>query len=176
MKLGKIKRITDLRSVWQHEALNFSKWLAQDENLAQLSEAIGIDIILEELESSVGNFNVDLFAIEEGTDRKIIIENQLEDTNHDHLGKIITYASGKGAEVIVWIVKRARDEHRQAIEWLNQNTGIKIGFFLVEIELWQIDDSAIAPKFNVVERPNDWAKQMKNVDNLSETKQLQQNF
>ena len=176
MKLGKIKRITDLRSVWQHEALNFSKWLAQDENLAQLSEAIGIDIILEELESSVGNFNVDLFAIEEGTDRKIIIENQLEDTNHDHLGKIITYASGKGAEVIVWIVKRARDEHRQAIEWLNQNTGVKIGFFLVEIELWQIDDSAIAPKFNVVERPNDWAKQMKNVDNLSDTKQLQQNF
>ncbi|MBR5898281.1 MAG: DUF4268 domain-containing protein, partial [Muribaculaceae bacterium] len=176
MKLGKIKRITDLRSVWQHEALNFSKWLAQDENLTQLSEAIGIDIILEELESSVGNFNVDLFAIEEGTDRKIIIENQLEDTNHDHLGKIRTYASGKGAEVIVWIVKKARDEHRQAIEWLNQNTGIKIGFFLVEIELWQIDDSAIAPKFNVVERPNDWAKQMKNVDNLSETKQLQQNF
>ena len=176
MKLGKIKRITDLRSVWQHEALNFSKWLAQDENLAQLSEAIGIDIILEELESSVGNFNVDLFAIEEGTDRKIIIENQLEDTNHDHLGKIITYASGKGAEVIVWIVKRARDEHRQAIEWLNQNTGVKIGFFLVEIELWQIDNSAIAPKFNVVERPNDWAKQMKNVDNLSDTKQLQQNF
>lgn len=176
MKLGKIKRITDLRSVWQHEALNFSKWLAQDENLAQLSEAIGIDIILEELESSVGNFNVDLFAIEEGTDRKIIIENQLEDTNHDHLGKIITYASGKGAEVIVWIVKRARDEHRQAIEWLNQNTGVKIGFFLVEIELWQIDDSAIAPKFNVVERPNDWAKQMKNVDNLSDTKQRQQNF
>ena len=176
MKLGKIKQITDLRSVWQHEALNFSKWLAQDENLAQLSEAIGIDIILEELESSVGNFNVDLFAIEEGTDRKIIIENQLEDTNHDHLGKIITYASGKGAEVIVWIVKRARDEHRQAIEWLNQNTGVKIGFFLVEIELWQIDDSAIAPKFNVVERPNDWAKQMKNVDNLSDTKQLQQNF
>ena len=76
----------------------------------------------------------------------------------------------------MWIVKRARDEHRQAIEWLNQNTGVKIGFFLVEIELWQIDDSAIAPKFNVVERPNDWAKQMKNVDNLSDTKQLQQNF
>ena len=76
----------------------------------------------------------------------------------------------------MWIVKRARDEHRQAIEWLNQNTGVKIGFFLVEIELWQIDDSAIAPKFNVVERPNDWAKQMKNVASLSETKQLQLNF
>ena len=176
MKLGKMKRVSDLRSVWQHEAKDFSKWLAQEVNLSLLSEAIGIDIELEELESSVGSFNVDLYATEEGTDRKIIIENQLEDTNHDHLGKLITYASGKGAEVIVWIVKRARDEHRQAIEWLNQNTGVKIGFFLVEIELWQIDDSAIAPKFNVVERPNDWAKQMKNVNNLSDTKQLQLNF
>lgn len=176
MKLGKIKRITDIRSVWHHEEKDFSKWLAQDENLKQLSDAIGIDIVLEERESSVGNFSVDLYALEEGTERRIIIENQLEDTNHDHLGKLITYASGKGAEVIIWVVKRARDEHRQAIEWLNQNTGVNIGFFLVEIELWQIDDSAIAPKFNVVERPNDWAKQMKNVDSLSETKQLQLHF
>lgn len=176
MKLGKIKYIRDVRSVWHHEARDFSKWLAQDENLEELSAAIGIDIVLEERESSVGSFNVDLYAIEEGTDRRIIIENQLEDTNHDHLGKLITYASGKGAEVIVWIVRRARDEHRQAIEWLNQNTGVNIGFFLVEIELWQIDDSAIAPKFNVVERPNDWAKQMKNVGSLSDTKQLQLHF
>lgn len=176
MELGKMKRINDLRSVWHHEAKDFSIWLAQEDNLLQLSDAIGVDIVLEERESPVGNFNVDLYAVEDGTDRRIIIENQLEDTNHDHLGKLITYASGKGAEVIVWIVKRARDEHRQAIEWLNQNTGVKIGFFLVEIELWQINDSAIAPKFNVVERPNDWAKQMKNVDSLSETKQLQLNF
>lgn len=176
MKLGKIKRITDIRSVWHHEEKDFSKCLAQDENLKQLSDTIGIDIVLEERESSVGNFSVDLYALEEGTERRIIIENQLEDTNHDHLGKLITYASGKGAEVIIWVVKRARDEHRQAIEWLNQNTGVNIGFFLVEIELWQIDDSAIAPKFNVVERPNDWAKQMKNVDSLSETKQLQLHF
>lgn len=176
MKLGKIKYIKDIRSVWQHEAKDFSRWLAQDENLDELSAAIGIDIVLEERESSVGSFSVDLYATEEGTDRRIIIENQLEDTNHDHLGKLITYASGKGAEVIVWIVRRARDEHRQAIEWLNQNTGVNIGFFLVEIELWQIDDSAIAPKFNVVERPNDWAKQMKNVGNLSDTKQLQLQF
>lgn len=104
MKLGKIKRINDLRSVWQHETKDFSKWLAQECNLQQLSDAIGIDIVLEECESSVGSFNVDLYAIEEGTERRIIIENQLEDTNHDHLGKLITYASGKGAEVIVWIV------------------------------------------------------------------------
>ncbi len=134
MQLGCMKKINDLRTVWPHEAYDFSKWLAQEENLSKLSDDIGIDIVLEELESSVGNFNVDLYAKEEGTGRKIIIENQLEDTNHDHLGKIITYASGKGAEVVIWIVKHAREEHRQAIEWLNQHTDENIGFFLVEIQ------------------------------------------
>lgn len=147
--------------MWAHEEYDFSQWLSEDENLSLLGEAVGIDIVLEELESSVGGFSVDLFASEEGTGRKIIIENQLEDTNHDHLGKIITYASGKDASVIIWIVKRARDEHRQAIEWLNQHTDEQIGFFLVEIELWQIDESAYAPMFKVVERPNDWAKEVK---------------
>lgn len=161
--LGKIKKVTDLRSVWAHEEYDFSKWLSEEDNLALLSDAIGIDIVLEELESAVGGFSVDLYASEEGTGRKIIIENQLEDTNHDHLGKIITYASGKDASVVVWIVRRARDEHRQAIEWLNQHTDEQIGFFLVEIELWQIDDSACAPMFKVVERPNDWAKELKKV-------------
>lgn len=172
MKLGKIKRIHDLRMIWPHEANSFTKWLAKEENLSKLGEDIGIDLVLEERESSVGNFSVDIFANEESTGRKVIIENQLEDTDHDHLGKLITYASGKGAEVIVWVVKRARDEHRQAIEWLNQHTDTCLGFFLVEIELWQIDDSAIAPKFNVIERPNDWAKQMKNSENLSDRRQL----
>lgn len=172
MKLGKIKRIHDLRMIWPHEANSFTKWLAKEENLSKLGEDIGIDLVLEERESSVGNFSVDIFANEESTGRKVIIENQLEDTDHDHLGKLITYASGKGAEVIVWVVKRARDEHRQAIEWLNQHTDTSLGFFLVEIELWQIDDSAIAPKFNVIERPNDWAKQMKNSENLSDRRQL----
>ena len=109
MKLGKIKRITDLRSIWPHEANAFTKWLADEHNLAKLCEEIGIELALEERESSVGNFNVDLYAKEEGTGRKVIIENQLEETDHDHLGKLITYASGKGAEVVVWVVKRARD-------------------------------------------------------------------
>ena len=171
-----MKRITDLRSVWPHEANDFTKWLADEQNLAILSESVGIDISLEERESSVGSFNVDLYATENGTGRKIIIENQLEDTNHDHLGKLITYASGKGAEVIIWIVKRARDEHRQAIEWLNQHTDSDIAFFLVEIELWQIDDSLLAPKFNVVEKPNDWAKTMKAVDGMSDTDKLKLEF
>lgn len=174
--LGTIKKIDDLRSVWAHEAHDFSKWLAKEENLSLLSDTIGIDIVLEELESAVGGFNVDLYATEEGTGRKIIIENQLEDTNHDHLGKVITYASGKGAEVIVWIVKRARDEHRLAVEWLNQHTDSNIGIFLLEIELWQINDSPYAPRFNVVERPNDWAKSVKAAEGLSDTKKLQLEF
>ena len=174
--LGKIEKIDDLRTIWPHEARDFSRWLAEDENLALLSETIGIDIVLEERESSVGGFSVDLYATEEGTNRKIIIENQLEDTNHDHLGKIITYASGKGAEVVVWIVKRARDEHKQAIEWLNQHTDENVGFFLIEIELWKINDSVPAPKFNIVEKPNAWAKTMKIVEGLSDLKKMQLDY
>ena len=174
--LGTIKRISDLRTIWPHEAYDFSKWLAQEENLALLSETIGINLSLEGLESPIGAFSVDIFATEGGTDRKVIIENQLEDTNHDHLGKIITYAAGKDADVIIWIVKRARDEHKQAIEWLNKHTDENIGFFLLEIELWMIDNSLPAPKFNVVERPNDWAKNMKAVEGLSDTKRLQQEY
>jgi len=175
-KLGKMIRITDLRSVWPHEANDFTKWLAHEENLSLLSDAIDIDLEFEERESSVGSFNVDIYAKEVGTNRRVIIENQLEDTNHDHLGKLITYASGKGAEVIVWIVKRARDEHRQAIEWLNQHTDSNIDFFLLEIELWQIGDSMKAPRFNVVEKPNDWSKTLKTIDGLSNTELLKLEF
>jgi hypothetical protein len=176
MKLGKLEQITDLRSVWKHEAKDFTPWLAKEDNLEILSEAIGIDIVVEEQESHVGDFSVDLYATEEGTGRRIIIENQLEETNHDHLGKIITYASGKDAEVIIWIVKKARDEHKQAIEWLNQHTDDKFEFFLIEIELWKINDSEPAPKFNIVERPNNWAKAMKKTAGLSETENLKLAF
>lgn len=174
--LGKIERIDDLRKIWPHEARDFSTWLAQEENMALLSDTIGIDMTLEEKESPVGGFSVDLYATETGTGRKIVIENQLEETNHDHLGKIITYASGKGAEVIIWIVKRARDEHKQAIEWLNQHTDSNIGFFLVEIELWKINDSLPAPKFSIVEKPNDWAKTMKAVEGLNPHQKMQLEF
>ena len=110
--LKKLEEIKDLRTVWPHEASDFTPWLSEDDNIALLSDAIGIDITVDDTESAVGDFNVDIFASETGTDRKIIIENQLEDTNHDHLGKLITYASGKGAGVIIWIVKKAREEHR----------------------------------------------------------------
>lgn len=156
--IGKLEKV-ELRDLWKHEERDFSAWLAQEENLAMLSDSIGVDIALIERESHVGGFSADLYAEEAGTENKIIIENQLEDTNHDHLGKIITYASGKNAKYVIWIVKRARDEHRQAIEWLNAHTDEDINFFLLEIELWRIGDSLPAPKFNIVVRPNDWARE-----------------
>ena len=107
MQLGKLKKV-DLRTVWENEPRNFTKWLSKEENLNLLGEEIGIDISFIKTEANVGRYNVDILAEEENTGRKIIIENQLEITNHDHLGKIITYASGYDAEIIIWIVKDVR--------------------------------------------------------------------
>lgn len=160
MPLGKLKKIP-LREAWKHEALNFTNWLAQPENLQLLSDEVGIDISLIQTEASVGKFSVDILAEEENTSRKVVIENQLESTDHDHLGKIITYASGFDAETIIWIVKDVRDEHKQAIDWLNENTNEKVRFFAINIELWKIGDSDLAPKFNVISKPNNWSKALK---------------
>ena len=101
------------------------------------------------------------FPIRAVKDFKVIIENQLEASNHDHLGKIITYASGLDAKVIVWIVTQAREEHRSAIEWLNNNTGNDIGFFLIELHAYRIGDSLPAPKFEIIEKPNGFIKYSK---------------
>ena len=175
MELGFLVKHESLRDVWEAER-RFSTWLSKEENLKVLGDEIGINMVSLERESPVGEFSLDIFAYEESTKRKIIIENQLEETNHDHLGKIITYAAGKDAEVIIWIVKKAREEHRKAIDWLNEHTDDKIGFFLIELELWKIGKSLPAPKFMVVAQPNDWAKTMKSEGLLSDTQKLQYNF
>jgi len=160
MALSILKKV-ELREEWKNEAADFTNWLAQDENLQLLSDEIGIDISLVQTEASVGKFSVDILAEEENTARKIVIENQLETTNHDHLGKIITYASGFDAEIIIWIVKDVRDEHKQAVDWLNEHTDDKVNFFAIRMELWQIGDSPYAPKFQIISKPNDWAKAIK---------------
>lgn len=174
--LGILEEVKDLRTVWPHEALDFTPWLAEDDNMAILSDAIGLDITVDETESSVGDFNVDIFASETGTDRKVIIENQLEDTNHDHLGKLITYASGKSADLIIWVVKHAREEHKAAVEWLNNHTDEKIGFFLCEIKLYRIGESEPAVKFEVIEKPNDWTKEVKKNDTASGVQQQRYDY
>ncbi|MBR1921163.1 MAG: DUF4268 domain-containing protein [Kiritimatiellae bacterium] len=176
INLGKLEEVYDLRKVWPHEALDFTPWLASDDNIGSLSDAIGIDIAIDEEESPVGDFSVDIFAREVDTGRKVIIENQLESTNHDHLGKLITYASGKSADIIVWLVKHAREEHKAAIEWLNNHTDDKVAFFLCEIKLYKIGDSSLAVKFEVVERPNDWAKDVKKADATSAVQQCRYDY
>jgi len=159
-KPGKLTSV-DLREIWKNEEYDFSNWLAEEENLGLLSDEIGIAIRLTEKEAGVGNYSVDILAEEEGTGRKIIIENQLEKTNHDHLGKIITYAAGHDASIVIWVFKDITEEHRSAIDWLNENTDEDRLFFAIKIEAWRINDSAPAPKFQVICKPNEWAKVVK---------------
>ena len=175
--LGKLK-LVDLRSIWKNEEYDFSKWLAEQKNLQLLSDEIGIQLVIKDTEVSVGRYSVDLLAIEDGTDKIAIIENQLETTDHNHLGKLLTYASGLDATYIIWIVSGIRDEHLNAIEWINENTNDEKNFFLVKIELWQIDDSKPSPKFTVVAKPNDFAKNLRksNSGELTDTKSKQLEF
>ena len=144
--------------------------------MALLSDALDLDLQFEGKEVPVGGFSVDLLVTDANTGYKVIIENQLGVTNHDHLGKIITYAAGKEANILIWIVGKARDEHRQAVKWLNDKTDSEVGIFLIEMELWSIDGSKPAPKFNVVERPNSYAKEQKYEENLNITQKQQLDF
>ena len=161
MKIGKLEEV-DIRNLWRHEQYDFSTWLVKDENISLLNEKLGLTLVDINTEAYVGAYRCDIVAVDETTGIKVIIENQLENSNHDHLGKIITYASGLDAKVIVWIVKEARDEHRSAVEWLNNNTSKDINFFLIELHAYKINDSVPAPMFQIVEQPNDFIKESKN--------------
>lgn len=154
--LGKLERIP-LRKAWAHEAGEFTPWLAQADNLTLLAESLGLsELELVGTEHPVGDFKVDILCTDDGG--KVIIENQLEKTNHTHLGQILTYAAGVGARKVIWLAEAFRTEHVAALEFLNQHTTDELDFFAVEIELWRIGDSPMAPSFNVVVKPNDWAK------------------
>lgn len=171
-KLGKLEEV-NIRDIWKHEQYDFSNWLSKEENIELLGNEIGLTLTDISKEVFVGGFKCDLVAKDETSGIKVIIENQLEATNHDHLGKIITYASGLEADVIVWIVKEAREEHRSAIEWLNNNTVKDISFFLIEIHAYKIGDSLTAPKFVIIEKPNDFLKNTKTTNNNGELTKAQ---
>ncbi len=176
--LGKFEKV-DPREYWKDEAKDFTPWLAQEENLELLGSTIGLQIELENTEIQVGKYRADIIARDVNSERTIIIENQLEKTNHDHLGKIITYASGLSAEIVIWVCNAVTDEHRNAIDWLNEISNEQIAFFVLEIELWRINESPPAPKFNIVCSPNEWAKTVKETSvnkTLSETRLLQGEF
>lgn len=172
MKLGKLTEV-NVRDLWKHEQYDFSAWLAKEDNIIELGDVIGLNLVDVNTEVYVGSYRCDLVAKDETTGIKVIIENQLEATNHDHLGKIITYASGLDAKVVVWVVKEAREEHRSAIEWLNNNTLSDIAFFLIEIHAYKIGDSLPAAKFEMVEKPNDFIKNTKGSNSNGELNKSQ---
>ena len=154
--VGRLERV-DLRTVWTTEAGDFTPWLALPENLEVLAETLGVDLELEAKEKAVGPFRADIICKEIGTNAWVLVENQLERTDHIHLGQLLTYAAGLQAVTIVWVAAHFTDEHRATLDWLNKITDESFRFFGLEVELWRIGDSPAAPKFNVVSKPNDWS-------------------
>ena len=166
--LGKFQKV-ELREAWPNEASDLTPWLAEHPEL--LSDALGLgDLEVEEVEKSVGTYRADLVL--EGVDGAVVVENQLGHTDHDHLGKLITYGAGERAQTVVWLARGFRDEHRAALDWLN-DISEGTDFFGVELELWRIDDSRPAPRLKVVAKPNDWSRDTRRADQLSPTKKTQ---
>ncbi len=177
--LGRLEKV-DLREAWLSEASDFTPWLAREENLALLGETIGLELELEAQEKEVGPFRADILCKDTLTDNWVLIENQLEKTDHCHLGQLMTYAAGLHAVTIVWIAKRFTDEHRAALDWLNERTDEKVNLFGLEVELWRIGDSPVAPKFNIICQPNNWSRTIQQAATgtgiISEHKQTQLKF
>ncbi len=176
--LSKLERVL-LREAWKHEAGDFTPWLAESDNLNMLADALGLsELVLVAIEHWVGDFKLDILCTD--GDEQVIIENQLEETNHKHLGQIISYAAGIGAKKVVWVAESFRPEHATALQFLNDNTTDNLSFFGVQIELWRIGNSPLAPKFEIVVKPNDWAKsgreQARAALTASPIKLLQQKF
>ena len=156
-KLGHLQRV-ELRDIWPNEATDFTPWLAEEANLALLAETLNMELEFESQERNVGDFRADILCRNTVDGSRVLIENQLEATDHSHLGQILTYASGLKAATIVWIAKEFREEHRAALDWQNEITEEGFQFFGVEIELWKVGDSLPAPKFNIVSKPNEWSR------------------
>jgi hypothetical protein len=158
--LSRLHRV-DLREAWKSEPADFTPWLARPENLELLGESLGIQLELESIEKSVGPFAADILCKDPVSEQWVLIENQLEQTDHTHLGQIITYSAGLNAVTVIWIAGQFVDQHRAALDWLNEITAEGTDFFGVEVELWRIGSSPqMAPKFNVVSKPNAWSKQV----------------
>lgn len=156
--LGRLERVTMIRDYWAGEAQHFTPWLASPDNIPLVGEAIGIELEVVQAEANVGPFRADILCKDTLNGHYVLIENQLERTDHIHLGQLLTYAAGLDAVTIVWVATSFTDEHRAALDWLNRMTVESTNFFGLEIELWRIGDSRVAPKFNVVSKPNDWTE------------------
>jgi uncharacterized protein DUF4268 len=176
-QLGTLKRVV-IRDVWKHEDSDFTPWLAQSENVARLAAAIGMELEVTGVEVPVGPFSADILA-KNSSGEFIIIENQFGKTDHDHLGKVLTYAATLNASAVIWIAERFTDEHRKAIEWLNDHTSNDLSLFAVELQLWRIDESRPAVQFNVLSEPSEIVRQataIRDAGPVSEARQLQGEF
>jgi len=169
--LGILERV-ELRDIWLSEAADFTPWLAGNENLAQLGQAIGIELELEAQEKNVGPFRADILCKDTATGNWVLIENQLEKTDHTHLGQLLTYAAGLKAVTIVWVAAQFTEEHRATLDWLNTITDEGFQFFGLEVELWRIGDSPAAPKFNIISKPNDWTRSVSQAARRIESESL----
>ena len=160
MEFGELIDV-DLREAWPHEANDFTPWLA--ENLHRLSRAIGVDLELEDTEVSVEGFSADILARIPSDGSMVVIENQLENTNHTHLGQVLTYLAGLEAQTVIWIAREFQGPHLSAVRWLNSHTVDPFSFFAVKVRAVRIGDTAapVAPLFEVLERPNDWDRRVK---------------
>jgi hypothetical protein len=156
--LGRLQPV-DPRDVWRHEAGDFTPWLLANADV--LSDALGMDLDLRTAEHAVGAFALDLIGTDRATGDVVIVENQLEVSDHAHLGQILTYAGGTDPRHIVWIATGFRQEHRAALEWLNERTGEATRFFAIQLQTVRIGDSPPAPLFTPMVQPNDWGKQVR---------------
>lgn len=173
--LGKFTKL-NVRTYWPDEAADFTPWLAHEENILRLSESLGIELEIESTEVDVGPYSADILARDSASSDFVVIENQLGKTDHDHIGKAITYAAVLDASAIVWIAPEFTEEHKKTLDWLNDNSSEDVSFFGVRLELWRIDDSKPAVQFNVVSRPADFARKStltKAAGPLTEVKKLQ---
>lgn len=170
--LGKLEEVP-AREIWPNEAADFTPWLAAEENIGRLAAAIGLELEVERTEAPLGPFFADILARDVGTNRYVVIENQLEKTNHDHLGKSITYAAAFDATTVVWVAPEFTDEHLAAIDWLNANSKEDREFFAVRVEAWRIDASAPAVRFVVLSRHSDLGERSISADDLTPAKLLQ---
>lgn len=158
--LGKLTKVP-LRDYWKDEARDLTQWLAEPDNLRLLSNTLEMELELEGTEVNVGPFKADIVANDLFSDSKVVIENQLEKTNHDHLGKILTYASGLNARVMIWVAREFTEEHRRALDFINENAAPELRCYGIEIQLWKIGDSVPAPMFRVISKPNDYTSEIK---------------
>jgi len=176
-RFGIAKKVL-VREVWKHEDADFTPWLADHENFNKLAAAIGMELQVVGVEVPVGPFSADILAKNSSGDF-VIFENQFGKTDHDHLGKILTYAATLNASAVVWIAERFTDEHRKAIEWLNDHTSEDLSLYAVELELWQIDKSKPAVQFNVLSQPSEIVKQATAIragGGMSDARKLQLDF